>query len=88
MGCVYDATHHKYTKVVHCHQRYRYETDSEAEEENEDALAPAASEPRPSSRVMLDMLALIQSTMVEGFASMTRRFDDVLALQGSFSTQL
>ena len=34
------------------------------------------------------MLESLQSTMAEGFASMTQRFDDVLALQGSLSTQL
>ena len=34
------------------------------------------------------MLASLQSTLTEGFASMTRRFDNVLAIQATFGTQL
>ena len=36
MGCVFNENHHKYTKVVHCHQRYNYEMDSNHEEEEEE----------------------------------------------------
>ena len=93
MGYRYDGINLKYTKLIHRHQRFSFEIDPKAkeyeeDEDEEDEAAPAASNARPSSRVTPDMLASLQSTLTKGFASMTRRFDDVLAIQASFGTQL
>ena len=54
------------------------EAEDDADEDHE--AIPTASTAGPSSRVTTDMLASLQSTLTEGFASMTRRFDDVLAI--------
>jgi len=86
MGCIYDETHCKYIKVVHCHQKYNYEMESKHEEEDKDEDALAQDTPTShheaglSSQVTPDMLASLQSTIIEGFATMTQKFEDTLKI--------
>ena len=93
MGYRYNDVTQRYTKLIHRHQCFSFEMDQEAQEDEKDEdeeneAAPTASNAGPSSRVTPDMLASLQSTLIEGFASVTRRFDDVLAIQATFGTQL